>query len=178
MRLKLGWYKTIYGVGWQDEAMHHIWETYAEKLQLYIRHSFKLHEEAEDLVQDVMLKIHRNLDSYNPQYTFGTYVYSICRNRCIDFIWTKKDTEEYFESSRTDPLYCPEKSFARYEVDQKIRELLNGMKPEMRETAYFRFFEKMDYKKIASIMDVPLQTVKNRIFSVRRELKAGLEDYR
>ena len=98
MRLKLSWYKAIYGETWKDEAMHYIWNRYARKLRLYISHNFRLDKKSEDLVQDVMIKIYTGLESYNTNYSFNMFIYTTCRNRCIDFLRTQKIEEEYSEA--------------------------------------------------------------------------------
>jgi RNA polymerase sigma-70 factor (ECF subfamily) len=55
-------------------------------------------DNAEDLFQDVMLKVYRNLDRYNPLYSFNSWIYSIARNHCLNFINKKRLPVQSLES--------------------------------------------------------------------------------
>jgi len=47
-------------------------------------------ENAEDLFQEIMLKVFQNLSTYNPMYSFNTWIYTIARNHCVNYITKRK----------------------------------------------------------------------------------------
>ncbi len=134
---------------------------------------------AEDLFQEVMLKVYRNLEKYSPAYSFNTWIYSIARNHCINYLKINRitlvdcDGEPEDDYVATDIVTPEKRSFDR-EVRQRIKDLLAGFDDENRQIAFLYFYEEMKNHEIARIMEIPTGTVKSRIHKIRAILKKGL----
>src|SRR5437868_7968421 len=142
--------------------------------------------DAEDLTQDVFLKLYRNLASFDVQKgNFQTWITTLTRNLLVDhFRRTKMDRasdsldasfsgEEdgaTLASRLADPKPSQEAHAAGLELKVKIQQALAQLSPELREAVVLRDLQDMDYKEIAQVLRVPEGTVKSRISRGRGEL--------
>lgn len=164
----------------RKELFDLIWNQYQRRIIFFIRNMVK--DNAEDLFQDVMLKVYRNLDKYNPLYSFNSWIYSIARNHCLNFINKKRIATQSLES-RNDSQHTgemnnsPEVNSINKELNQKIEDVLNTFSEENRQVTFLYFYENFKNREIAQIMDVPTGTVKSRLHKIRSILKKDLENY-
>jgi RNA polymerase sigma-70 factor (ECF subfamily) len=142
--------------------------------------------EAEDLTQDVFIKVFRNLDSFDPaRGGFNTWLTTLTRNMLVDnYRRARMDrvTDSLNETmgdeddgpSKLDRLAdsgrSQEQHVAGLELRAQIQEALKRVSPELREAVILRDLEDMDYKDIAEVLGVPQGTVKSRISRGRCEL--------
>jgi len=142
--------------------------------------------DAEDLTQDVFLKLYRNLASFDVQKgSFQTWITTLARNLLVDhFRRTRLDraTDSLDASQSTDddgptmadrladPGRGQEQHVAGLELKVRIQQALKELSPELREAVILRDLEDMDYKEIAQVLRVPEGTVKSRISRGRGEL--------
>ncbi|GAC1414338.1 MAG: hypothetical protein NVSMB62_00070 [Acidobacteriaceae bacterium] len=142
--------------------------------------------DAEDLTQDVFLKLYKNLESFDGQKgSFQTWITTLARNLLVDhFRRTRLDrasdsldaslTDDDDGPSMADRLADPRPSQEVYaaglELKVKIQHALAQLSPELREAVVLRDLEDMDYKDIAEVLRIPEGTVKSRISRGRGEL--------
>lgn len=150
--------------------------------------------EAEDLVQETFLRAWRAWD----QYTLGTnaksWLFTICRNA---FLRTRnrdsRRDELVAEAARTEsddgsaanetplfagrPDYDPEGDFFRGIVDARILEAIDDLPDDFREAVVLSDLEGLSYQEVADVLDVPLGTVKSRLFRGRNLLQKALYRY-
>jgi RNA polymerase sigma-70 factor (ECF subfamily) len=166
------------GRGERDKAFERIWRKYHRRILFFIRNRVPL--DAEDLLQEVMLKVYENLHRYNPARSFQAWIYAIARNHCINHLAKNRiristsacldGGKDVFVERET-----PEDRMIRNEQDQKIEAVLAALDAEHRETAFLRFYEGMKCSRIAEVTDVPEGTVKSRLFYIREQLRHELE---
>lgn len=136
-------------------------------------------EEAEDLTQEVFLRVLRTLKSYDPgQGALGVWLHRVARNLLIDhYRATRRDRlgvsleEELPRLEQKEAAAPPPDSLvARGELSQAIQQALAWLSPELREAVILRDLQGLDYRAIAQVLDVPEGTVKSRINRGRAEL--------
>jgi RNA polymerase sigma-70 factor (ECF subfamily) len=143
-------------------------------------------DDADDLAQEVFIKIYRTLGSYAPEKgAFATWVMTMTRNLLVDhFRKTKQDratdsldaglTEEEDSISLGDKIQDPSLSaddrIQRRETQEMVQKAIQKLSPELREAVILRDLQDMDYKEIAVALKVPEGTVKSRINRGRMEL--------
>ena len=143
-------------------------------------------EETEDLVQEAFIKAFKALSSFNEEYAFSTWLYKIAINNCIDHM-RKKRLKTY---SINKPLRSKDGELEREFPDTSLspdKELLHDERARLIETAIdelpdnykiaiiMRHSEEKSYEEIAKFLDIPLGTVKARIFRAREMLKKRLK---
>ncbi len=144
-------------------------------------------QEAEDLTQETFIKAYNSINSFNEEYAFSTWLFKIATNHCIDFFRKRKlvtysmdqpiqykDEEikqEYpdYEPTIDTEMVASEKSII-------IRQAINKLPEKYRVAIILRHHEEKSYEEIAAILDLPLGTVKARIFRAREMLKKLLKD--
>jgi len=143
-------------------------------------------ETARDLAQDTFVKAFRALDTFDRDYTFSTWLYKIARNTCIDhFRRSKLETysldapmktrEGEMEREIESPIETPERFLLMKEKGRLINEAIQSLPDKYREVINLRHAQELPYEDIAQILDVPLGTVKARLFRARELLKKRLK---
>jgi RNA polymerase sigma-70 factor (ECF subfamily) len=135
------------------------------------------HEEAEDLTQDIFLKIFRSLGTFDRRANFQTWLISVSRNLCIDYyrsVRKERETidrqvtaEEVSPASRdASPLAALEQS----DLAALLRRALHTLPDSLRTAVMMRDIQELSYQEIAARLQLPEGTVKSRINRGRREL--------
>jgi RNA polymerase sigma factor (sigma-70 family) len=140
--------------------------------------------EAEDLTQEIFIKVFQTLKSYDQaQGTFATWLTRVARNHLVDhYRRTKKDRStsslddelgevEAKPSSENGPLASVESRERR----ELVQDGLNRLSPDLREAVILRDLQDLDYDEIAQVLGVPSGTVKSRINRGRLELARVLK---
>jgi len=166
---------------------------YRELLQNYHGAIFNLlfkmvrnREETEDLVQEAFMKAFRALPSFNEEYAFSTWLYKIAINNCIDHMRKKrlktysmnkpvqsKDGE--IEREFPDTSMSPDKKLLSDERATLIENAIDDLPENYKVAIVLRHSEEKSYEEIAQILNIPLGTVKARIFRAREMLKKMLK---
>jgi RNA polymerase sigma factor (sigma-70 family) len=141
-------------------------------------------DEAEDLTQEIFLKMYRTLHSYRPDSgAFGAWITRVARNHLVDDYRkhrterTKTDSLEVeHERVATNPsrYASPSEVLERQETSDRIHHALLRLSEDLREAVVLRDLEELSYEEIAVIVDAPLGTVKSRINRGRIELAKAL----
>lgn len=128
---------------------------------------------AEDAVQEVFLKVFRSLASFDGRSSFSTWLYRVTRNVCLDL----------FRSGRrrpvpVDPIDAAMGSsadFAQAVVDATaVQNAMASLPPEDRDALDAIALFGLSYAEAAVVLEVPVGTVKSRVFRARRSLMAVL----
>ena len=147
--------------------------------------------DAEDLTQEVFLKLYRNLASFDTHKgSFQTWMTTLARNLLVDH-FRRTRMERATESldagcdddgrgmtmaeRLADTRPTQEAHASGLELKARIQQALKQLSPELREAVVFRDLEDMDYKEIAQVLRIPEGTVKSRISRGRGELARLLQ---
>lgn len=143
--------------------------------------------ETEDLVQEAFIKAFASLASFNDEYAFSTWLYKIAINNCIDHFRKKKlktfsldkpisSKDGEIRREFPDPSYRPDKTLLSKEKDKLIEEAIQNLPEKYRISIVLRHNEDKSYEEISQILNIPLGTVKARIFRAREMLKRQLKN--
>ena len=135
------------------------------------------HDEAEDLTQDIFLKIFKALHTFDRRANFTTWIISVSRNLCIDhYRRVRKEREvvdRRVDASDLTPVAEGIDAFARLErFDRRalLRDALAALPDTLRTAVAMRDLQELSYQEIASRLNLPDGTVKSRINRGRHEL--------
>lgn len=141
-------------------------------------------DDALDLSQEIFLKVFGALDRYNPAYKFSTWLFRIAGNAAIDHLRKRRP--------RTVPLEIQDSDGKMSSVEYKSHDLdpygelrnlerggaiaraISALPAEFRELITLRHFGGLSYEEIADFKQMPLGTVKNKLFRARAVLKERL----
>ena len=135
-------------------------------------------EEANDLAQDVFIKIYKNLDKYYPDYKLSTWIIRITTNHVIDYRRKKKQEyvplDEVSYEVAAPAEESPEEKYIKAERTQQLAQVINDL-PDMYKLPIVLYHQQgLSYQEIADVIHEPLSKVKNRIFRGRKILKDTL----
>ncbi len=133
-------------------------------------------QEAEDLSQEVFLKAYRNLGKYNPKMKFSTWILSITKNTCIDYLRKARGEdlplEEGIKTGQA-PISA-EEAYLYKEQKREIEAAIRSLPEEYRLLIILYHQQGQSYKEISEILNMPMSLVKNRLHRGRKMLKEGL----
>ncbi len=136
-------------------------------------------EDALDIAQSVFLKIYENLDSYDPQRPFFSWLYRIAMNESLNHCRKMKrhrqdhqDVDELDRRSRlVSTLAGPEEEYCSVELKQHLSDGIGKLSPDQQLVLLLRHFSGFSYAEIAEALQLPVKTVKSRLFSARQQLR-------
>jgi RNA polymerase sigma-70 factor (ECF subfamily) len=161
------------------------WETlmnmYAKKVFNMAYQFCGSRQEAEDLTQDVFLKIYNSLSKFDFERNFTAWLLTLTKNHLIDEYrrtkWEKTQRDEFDERVLTQAsLAGPEETLVRKEARDLIWQGLNRLSSEMRMAVILRDLQGRSYEEIAETLDLPLGTVKSRVNRARLALAEVLRE--
>ncbi len=164
------------------DAFEELISTYQRMIYNYCyRMSGNLHD-AEDLTQEVFIKVYKSLRKFKGKSQFSTWIYRIAHNTCVDRHRKKRptddnmiflDNEKEYRTLISDS-YIPEEELLSKEKQDIIQKCIDSLKPEYRSVIILRDIQNYSYKEIATILDIPLGTVKSYISRGRSALRESL----
>jgi len=135
-------------------------------------------EDANDVTQDVFLKVAERLDEYDGQHRFFSWIYRIAINESLNLLRrNNRDDELDDEIDLPGPDTAnPERQASDAQVSRRIQTALMGMSTNDRTVLTLRHFSECSYEEIGQILGLDEKTVKSRLFDARRRLRDLLRD--
>jgi RNA polymerase sigma-70 factor, ECF subfamily len=143
------------------------------------------HDEAEDLTQDIFLKIFKSLHTFDRRANFQTWLVSVSRNLCIDhYRSVRKERETVNRDVDPSDLSPPAPDKSAYAlIEQRdrvqlLRQALDKLPATLRTAVMLRDIQELSYNDIATRLELPEGTVKSRINRGRTELARQIQKLR
>ncbi len=142
---------------------------------------------AEDISQEVFLRVYRHAWRFNPSQSFKTWLFTIARNVCIDMVRGDQFRQHehlgnYEEDSALrhgqnvhesqDPT--PEEQAISRQTDEAVRKALHILPENQRTCVILRYFEEMSVREIAVVMDTTVSAVESLLVRAKRNLAKSL----
>ncbi len=170
----------------QDDLFGTLVRRYQTRVHAHVAKMIGQRDDALDLTQEIFLKVYQALSRFNPEYKFSTWLFRIAGNAAIDHLRKKRLKTVPLEVP--DPegqgrLSSPEYSSGDLDPYGLLRNLERGnaisraiadLPLEFRELIALRHFAGLSYEEIAEVKQMPLGTVKNKLFRARAVLKERL----
>jgi RNA polymerase sigma-70 factor, ECF subfamily len=143
------------------------------------------HDQAEDLTQDVFLKLYKSLDTFDRRANFQTWLISVSRNLCIDHYRAVRKERETINRDVDPADFAPVSPDPRADaqLEQRdrvrlLRQALDKLAPTLRTAVMLRDIQELTYQEIADKLHLPEGTVKSRINRGRTELARQIQKLR
>ncbi len=135
-------------------------------------------EDAKDISQLVFLKLWENLEKYDPQFAFDTWLYRMVTNVAIDFMRNKQSRENAVNSNlrlvKTSADAEQGVVVQRKEVETVFNEIANVLSPKQKTIFVMNQMEDLPSAEIAKILGCRESTVRNHLFNARKLMQAQL----
>lgn len=169
-----------------QRAFKMLMDKYQKPLYFHVLKMVKEHEQVEDLVQEAFMKAFNNIQSYNTNYAFSTWLYRITTNHTIDYLRKRKlKTTSIHDPVKTrdgeveiqiSSHFETDRNIIRKERKEIIHDAINSLPEKYRQVIEMRHLDEMSYDEIADELNLPLGTVKAHIFRAREMLYKALID--
>ena len=164
-----------------DRAFEMLVLVYQERIFRLIRRMLNHREGVEDLAQEVFLRAYRSLDGFRGQSSFYTWLYKIALNTCRNYYRTMGrrpegsvvDSESLIDGMES-ATPNPEAEAVRSELWDTVQGSLQELPPEQREAVVLCDLEGLSYEEMASVIGIPVGTVRSRVFRGRKALQQRL----
>ncbi|EFA93092.1 MULTISPECIES: RNA polymerase sigma factor [Prevotellaceae] len=138
------------------------------------------HEEAQDIVQDTLIKVWDKRESWNEIESIEAFSITICRNLALDRIKKHDNLNDSLEERQTespDTSSTPFEDTLQQDRIELVRNLVNALPEKQRSCMQLRDFEGKPYKEIAKILGISEEQVKVNIFRARQTVKERFQKY-
>lgn len=160
-------------------AMDEFLRRYKNPLYRFIYRLSRNAAEAEEVTQEVFMRVHEYRSSYRPVGKFSTWLFGIAHNICISrlrkrrpFIpWPARRDDPDEQADFPSPQLSPMETAVSEELSEAIRQCIKELPFLQREALILREYEGLDYEQIAQILNKPLGTVKTLIYRARMTLR-------
>ena len=162
-------------------AFRHLVERYRHPLTNFVYRSVLSRPDADDLTQEVFLRVFRAAPSYQPTAKFSTWLYRIAANTCLNYLKTAgRARMQPFEPERLTAKSDgdPHRGFERQELEAAVEQALQRLPDRQRMAVTLRRFEELSYSEIAEAMDCSVQAVDSLLRRAADMLRTTLASYR
>jgi RNA polymerase sigma factor (sigma-70 family) len=172
-------------------AYNELMKLYRDPLYFMLYEKVGDQELAKDLTIESLGKAFNKLHLYVPNYVFSTWLFTVARNHCIDYLRKNKLPTVSIDKMMLDEdgkrtsfdlisdMLNPEQEMEKKQRIAILRQIVDQLKPQYRTLVKLRYFKEMTYDEIASTLDIPIGTVKAQLHRSREQLfkiMSGVKD--
>jgi len=172
-------------------AYNELMKLYRDPLYFMLYEKVNDQELAKDLTIEALGKAFKKLHLYIPDYTFSTWLFTVARNHCIDYLRKHKLPTISIDKMMLDEDgkrinfdlisndLNPEQKMEKIQRIAILRQIVDQLKPKSRDLVKLRYFKELSYEEIAKTLDIPIGTVKAQLHRSREQLfkiMSGLRD--
>jgi len=164
----------------RDEAFGILLEKYQQKIYWHVRRFVLDHDDANDLVQDIFIKVWKNLDKFRADAQLYTWIYRIATNECITFLNRKKqnlsislddENSGFLAESLTESAY-----FNGDQAQLKLQQALLTLPDKQRLVFNMKYFDDLKYDEISSILGTSVGALKASYHLAVKKIERFLSD--
>lgn len=156
-------------------------ERYEKKLFRYIRRFTGLQKESiEDVLQEVFVKVYKNLNNFDEKLSFSSWIYRISHNEAVNYLRKHKNKEISLENDDENVTSLIEilsdgtdivEDIKKDETKKHVWKTLMKLHPKYREILILKFIEDKEYKEISDILRKPMGTIATLINRAKKQFK-------
>lgn len=168
------------------EAFRHLIERHQNMVVGTVAKMLGNASEAEDIAQQVFLRIWKSAKRYKPTAKFTTYLFTITRNLVFNEIRRRKRRNEVSSDEREEVAhyqiadsseYRPDQELARQELTEIVDKAIADLPEQQRMAVVLRRYEQMPYGEISEVLGISISAVKSQLFRARTALRESLGSY-
>ena len=173
------------------KAFSELVETFQVRLVSVLSHILRSAEEAEDLAQEVFLRVYRHRKKYRPTAKFSTWIFTIANNLALNALRNKQH-KQHIALNMADsgplgprpvehlvhaPNAAPSTNLQHAELAARIQQALDKLNERQKMAVVLNKFEEMNYAEIAEVMSLSVKAVKSLLSRARARLREELQAY-
>tara|TARA_B110000444_G_C18687228_1_gene522568 strand:+ start:360 stop:962 length:603 start_codon:yes stop_codon:yes gene_type:complete len=172
------------------KAYNELMKLYRDPIYFMLYEKVGDQELAKDLTIEALGKAFKKLHMYTPEYVFSTWLYTVARNNCIDYLRKHKlptisiDKMMINEDGKRNTFDLiskglnPEEKMEKKQRVAILRQIVEQLRPKYRDLVKLRYFKELSYEEISDTLKIPLGTVKAQLHRSREQLFKIMSGYR
>lgn len=166
------------------EDFEKLYKLFYPKMLVFARNYVLTSEDAENIVQDCFLTLLEKKEEIEISFTPTTYLFTLVKNRCLNFLRHKLIEEEYNNQMKEElgfKLYALEAFDYSYQSEEElqriIKQALDSLPERCREVFIKSRIKGLKYKEISEELGISINTVENQMVTALKKLRVALKDY-
>ncbi|CAN5523117.1 sigma-70 family RNA polymerase sigma factor [soil metagenome] len=170
----------VTAISGREDSFEELVRRYQRPITNYVYRMLNNYDASLDVTQEVFIKVYNSLARYSSDYKFSTWLYRIAHNAAIDYMRRNSVNQQSIEAENADGTYqlqlespnpTPEQDRELSEWRTEIEAVVKCLPAVYRELILLRHSQDLSYDEIAEITNLPLGTVKNRLFRAREMMR-------
>lgn len=163
----------------KDEAFSLLVKEYKVRLYWHIRNIVKLHEDADDVLQNVFIKVYRNIHQFKGESKLYSWMYRIASNESITFLNKKakllkisnEELQDYLIGNLQSDVY-----FEGDEIQLKLQKAIATLPEKQKLVFNMKYFEELKYEEIADILSTSVGALKSNYHHAVKKIESYLKN--
>lgn len=167
----------IYRDGDKERAFNEIVKSYSERLYWHVRELVGSHDDADDLLQDIFLKIWTALPSFRGESQLFTWIWRIATNEAINHLKKQRLLNMFSGGTENEAEHVPDSggSFDGDRAQRLLSVAISKLPPRQKAVFNMRYFEEMKYEDISEVLDTSVSSLKASYHFAYEKVKSFLE---
>lgn len=170
--------KRLCSVHKADTAFAELVELYKERLYWHIRYILKNHEDTDDVLQNVFIKIYKNIKKFKGDSRLYSWMYRIAKNESLTFLKKRskmlkissEEIQNYIVDNLESDVY-----FEGDEIQLKLQKAISTLPDKQREVFQLRYFEEMKYQEMSELLQTSESALKSNYHHASRKVEQYLK---
>lgn len=168
--------------GRSAEAQRELYECYKRQVHSLAIYMVGDPGMAEDLTQEIFLKVFRDIHSFRFESNFSSWLYRVATNTCLNALRNRRSRHEVdIDAVAETPILDSGSSLDQQRMDQQVRQAVEQailtLKPALRAVVVLRYIENLSYNEIAEVLSCSVGTVASRLSRAHRLLAVRLRSW-
>ncbi len=161
----------------KDKGFRMLLSTYKERLYWHVRKMVGVHEDADDVVQNMWVKVYKNIEKFQGKSGLYTWLYRIATNEALTLIRKRKKhagsdeayLEDWSDRLRADPFFDGE------EAALILEKIVMGLPTKQKQVFLLKYYENMNYQEIADIVGTSVGGLKAQFHHAKKKIETALK---
>lgn len=149
--------------GRKEEAFTQLVEKYQERLYWHIRRMVVVHDDADDVLQNVFIKVWRHLDNFKEESGLYTWLYRIATNETMTWLELQKKRMSISLSDEESPVVeklVAQKDFDAHKIEWKLQQAMQRLPEKQRIVFNLRYYDEMPYEQMSEVLGTSVGALK------------------
>lgn len=163
----------------KEKAFELLLKKYQKHIYYSVRRITTVHEDADDVAQNVCIKIWRNLDKFRNESSLKTWISRICINEALTFIEKKKKLLNLTDDSYTDFLlstHADTSTFTPTQIENMLQEEIIKLPPKQRAVFTMRYYDETPYSEMSEIFNTSESALKASYHFAAEKIKKNISE--
>lgn len=159
----------------RERGFKMLMDAYQKPIYNYIRRLVVLHEDAEDVLQEVFIRVYRHMDHFRSESSLSTWIYRIATNESLRLLNNRKGegviSSEELQEELMSKLKASDYIDYENELAVKFQEAILSLPEKQRLVFNLRYYDELDYEEIARVLDTKVDGLKVNYHYAKEKIK-------